>query len=85
MVVVGTGGGGGRSYYVLPVNIISGRHSRSTEPGARLDDANDQRAHRAAYPVETWSAWGDGTKHAPFAKPSRFFDVLLNMAYLSAV
>ena len=52
----GRGGGGqsDRFYCVfLPVNIISGRQSRSTEPGARLgndNDADDQPIERAASP-----------------------------------
>jgi len=76
--------------FVLPVNIISGRQSRSTEPGARLgdddDDANDQPIEPASPVASRFDphACGDGTKRAraPFAESSRFFNILLNVAYL---
>jgi hypothetical protein len=91
------GRGGGRAkwqillcvcVFFLPVNIISGRQSRSTEPGARLDDDDDADDQpMIELPVRPLSirVWGTGTKQArvPFAESSRFFDILLNVAYLS--
>ena len=64
----------------LPVKIISGRHNRSIEPGARLflnrwREQSINTSRRALY------CMGDA-KRVPFTKRSRLFDILLNMTYL---